>query len=31
MVMTEEKPKKPVGFLTETQPDTHAGKSKSKR
>ena len=31
MVMVEEKPKKPVGFLTESQPDTHAGKAKSKR
>ena len=26
MVMTEAKPKKPVGFLTESQPDTHAGR-----
>jgi putative hemolysin len=31
MVMVEEKPKKPVGFLTESQPDTRAGKTKSKR
>jgi hypothetical protein len=30
MVMTDEKPKKPIGFLTETQRDTHAGKAKSK-
>jgi hypothetical protein len=26
MVMTEAKPKKPVGFLTETQPDTRTGR-----
>jgi phage regulator Rha-like protein len=30
MAIPEEKPKKPVGFLTESQSDTHAGKAKSK-
>ena len=31
MVAVEEKPKKPIGFLTESQPDTPAGRIKSKR
>jgi hypothetical protein len=26
MVMTDAKPKKPIGYLTESQPDTHAGR-----
>lgn len=31
MITPKEKPKKPIGFLTETQPETRAGKAKSKR
>jgi hypothetical protein len=31
MVAVEEKPKKPIGLLTESQPNTPAGKIKSKR
>ncbi len=31
MVAVEEKPKKPIGFLTESQPDTPSGRIKSKR
>jgi phage regulator Rha-like protein len=31
MVAIEEKPKKPVGFLTESRPDTPSAKIKSKR
>jgi hypothetical protein len=31
MIMPEEKPKKLIGFLTETQPQSPAGKAKSKR
>jgi hypothetical protein len=30
MIMVEEKPKKPIGILTETQPDSHTGKVKPK-
>jgi hypothetical protein len=31
MTMPEEKAKKPIGFLTESQPQSPAGKAKSKR